>query len=105
MQLNINEITPKEIIAGYHGRFIHTGRLTIAYWEVAEGATMPVHQHIHEQTSQVTTGKFELTVNGIRTLLEPGMVIVIPPNVPHGGIAITPCQLLDIFAPVREDYQ
>ncbi|NOQ40057.1 MAG: cupin domain-containing protein, partial [Anaerolineales bacterium] len=48
---------------------------------------------------------FELTVDGEPLVLEPGMVAVIPGGVPHSGVALTPCRLLDAFHPVREDYQ
>jgi quercetin dioxygenase-like cupin family protein len=95
----------KEVIKGYKARSIHTGTLSFIYWSVTEGAEMPVHFHIHEQTAHVLKGKFELTVNGEKRVLEPGIIAVIPPNVPHGGKAITACELLDVFNPEREDYK
>jgi quercetin dioxygenase-like cupin family protein len=105
MFIGFNTITPKEVIKGYHGRFIHTETMTMAFWEVEEGAIIPVHHHIHEQICQVLEGKFELTVDGEPSVYEPGGVVVIPSNVPHGGVAITNCKLMDMFSPVREDYK
>lgn len=105
MHQEIEQLVPREIVKGYKAKFIHTATMTMAFWEVEAGAVMPIHQHVHEQVSQVLEGRFELTVDGERRVYEPGFVAVIPSNVPHGGVALTPCKLLDIFSPVREDYQ
>lgn len=103
--IKISDLPCKEVITGYEGRTIHTGNITLMYWTVAAGSEMPVHTHIHEQTAHVLHGRFELVVNGEPRILEPGVVAVIPPNVPHGGRAISDCQLLDVFYPEREDYK
>lgn len=106
MDLNLfTDIEPKEIIKGYHGRFVHMDTFTFAYWEVEAGAEIPIHSHIHEQMMQVIEGQFELTLNGITKIYEKGMIVMIPSNVEHGGKAITNCKLTDIFCPVREDYK
>ncbi len=62
------------------------------------------HAHPHEQVTQLLEGTFELTVDGVTTLLEPDTMIVIPPNAVHTGRALTPCRILDVFWPIREDY-
>ena len=104
MNHDLSKIEPREIIKGFHGRFIHMDHFTFAYWEVDAGSEIPVHSHIHEQMMQVLEGEFELTVNGVSKVYTPGMVVTIPSNVEHGGRAITDCVLTDIFSPVREEY-
>ena len=103
--IKLADVPQKEIVPGYHGRFVHTEHNTVSYWDVEAGATLPEHAHMHEQTSIVLEGKFELTVAGEAHLLEPGEWALIPPDVPHSGKALTACTLMDIFYPVREDYR
>ena len=102
---NLENIKTKEIVTGYRAKFIHSENITLAYWEVDSGAEMPEHSHPHEQIANVLEGRFELTVDGESRILDPGMVAVIPSQVPHGGKALTACRMLDAFHPVREDYR
>ncbi len=101
----ISKIELKEIIKGFNGRFFHTNNFTIAFWEIEEGAMLPEHSHIHEQTTQVIEGKLEMLIDGISTVLEPGMIANIPSNVIHSGKALTNCKVTDVFSPTREDYK
>ncbi|MDF1516393.1 MAG: cupin domain-containing protein [Lutibacter sp.] len=102
---DISKIEKKEIIKGFSGRFFHTNNFTIAFWEIEEGSLLPVHSHIHEQTTQVIEGKLEMFVDGVTTVLEPGMIANIPSNVIHSGKALTNCKVTDVFSPTREDYK
>lgn len=103
--IDIDEIEPIEVIKGFRAKFIHTDSMTLGYWDTDKDAVLPIHKHIHEQITQVEEGEFELTIDGKTNIYKKGMVAVIPPNVPHGGRAITACKLFDIFLPVREDYK
>jgi quercetin dioxygenase-like cupin family protein len=103
--MNIADIEPKEIIKGYKGRFVHMESFTVGFWEVEAGAEIPMHSHVHEQTTQVTEGKFEMTIDGVTKIYEPGMIVKIPSFAQHGGKALTPCKITDVFCPVREEYK
>ena len=100
-----SQLPSKEVLKGFTARSVHTGSITLIYWSVEEGAAIPVHTHAHEQVAHVLKGKFELTVGEETKGLEPGVVAVIPSMVPHGGKALSACELLDVFHPEREDYK
>ncbi|MHC4598813.1 MAG: cupin domain-containing protein [Planctomycetota bacterium] len=103
--IDLSKQEEKEPVPGYRVVFVHSERMTLAYWTVAEGAVMPKHAHPHEQVASVIDGRFELTVAGETKVLEPGAVAVIPPDTPHAGKALTLCRLIDAFQPVREDFR
>lgn len=103
--MNLSEIEASEKMPGYRGKFVHGQGMSWAFWEVDKDAVAPVHQHAHEQIMHVVEGSFEFSLHGETALYGPGDLLVIPPNVPHGGKALTPCKLMDIFCPVREDYK
>ena len=103
--ISVEEVATKEPVAGYHGRFVHSEHMTLAFWTVVAGAPLPEHQHPHEQVLHLQEGIYELVLNGERMRLEAGSVVVIPGNAPHSGEAITDCRILDVFHPVREAYR
>ena len=98
-------ITPREVAPGFRGRFVHGDRMTLAMWEIEPGSGLPEHSHVQEQIVMVLSGEFELTVAGEKRKLTPGGVAVVPSNVRHSGRAITKCQVIDAFHPVRDDYR
>lgn len=97
-------LTPRTVIPGFHGRFIHSGRMTLVRWQIDKGAVLPRHRHPHEQVVTVWAGELEMVLDGQRHLLTSGSVLVIPPEAEHEAVALTDCDVMDVFAPVREDY-
>ena len=103
--VKLSDVAPKDLIPNAEVRFVHTDNMTLAYWDFEPGGAVGAHAHPHEQVTNVIAGTFELTVNGVTYRLEPGTALVIPPHAEHAGRALTACQLLDVFYPVREDYR
>ena len=100
-----DELEERTILPGMHGRFIHSGQMTFALWRIEKDALLPLHSHPHEQVVHMRSGELELFVDDARTVLKAGDVLVIPPNAPHRGRALTEVHVMDAFAPVREDYR
>jgi quercetin dioxygenase-like cupin family protein len=103
--VSLDNLDASEEMPGYLGRFVHGDSMTMARWDVDAGASFPEHSHPHEQISIVVTGEFELTIDGQTQVLHAGRVAVIPPHTPHAGHALTDCDIIDVFSPVREDYR
>ena len=103
--MRLEDIEAREVMPGYHGRFIHSERTTLVFWEIESNRPLPEHAHPHEQIVNILEGTFELIVDGMPYVLSAGDYFVIPPDVPHTGLSHTTCKILDVFAPVREDYR
>ena len=103
--MNIKTLKSKELMPGYHGKMVHGQQLTWAFWTVEQGAEVPEHQHPHEQIMHVIKGEFEFSLNNQTKIYTEGDIVLIPSNSPHSGKAITPCELMDVFSPVREEYR
>ncbi|MEQ9426293.1 MAG: cupin domain-containing protein [Cyclobacteriaceae bacterium] len=95
----------KQLFPGFNGRFEHGKDLTFSFWEIAEGSDLPEHSHPQEQVSIIIKGELELTIDGEAKVVKPGMMAMIPSNAVHSGKALTACEVIDVFTPVREDYK
>lgn len=99
------DTTLQEVFPGITGHLVHTEKLTVADFTLAEGTVLPTHQHPHEQVSTLLEGTFEFVVGEKTRKCTAGDVVVIPGNTPHSGTAITKCRIIDVFTPAREDYR
>lgn len=105
MFIQLKDIPYFEIIKGFHAKMIHTESLSIAHISIEAGHKIGLHQHPHEQVTNILEGQLEMTVDGTTKVCQPGDVITIPSNALHSAKAITDCRVIDIFQPVREDYK
>jgi quercetin dioxygenase-like cupin family protein len=96
----------KELVPGVHIRTFWGDEMLLSVAELDANTVVPIHSHFHEQAGIVITGKLELTIGGDARWLKPGDVFIIPGDVKHGArTGETPARVLDVFSPVREDYQ
>jgi len=100
------DITARPILDGaVQGRYAHAKAMTIGEVTLNPNTVVPMHDHPHEQLTYVMEGRLQFTIGSETTILEPGMVALIPGGVTHGGTTLTACKVIDVFAPVREDYR
>ena len=94
----------KDIAAGIHVRTFWGSNLMMAVVDLDANAVLPQHTHPHEQGGIVISGEVELTIDRETRKLSPGDIYIIPGGVEHSAsTGSQPAQLLDIFAPARED--
>lgn len=67
----------------------------------AEGAR---HSHPHLQTTFVRSGRFRFGLGEGSVELGPGDALVIPGGTEHGCLCLEAGELIDTFAPRRDDF-
>lgn len=96
----------KELLTGVRARTFWGQNLMLAVVDLDANAHIPTHSHPHEQGGIVLEGEMEFTIAGETRLLKPGALYIIPGGVEHSvQVGPTPAQVMDIFSPVREEYQ
>jgi len=85
-------------------RHFHANNMTIARLEIKKDAVVPEHSHINEQISMVESGALQFNIGGSERVVRGGEVLVIPPDVPHGVVALEDTVVVDMFSPTREDW-
>ncbi len=69
-----------------------------------QGAIGYAHNHPHRQVSYVTSGAFEVTIDGVKKVLKRGDAFYVEPDIRHGVLCIEEGAIIDVFNPAREDF-
>ncbi len=85
-------------------RFVHTDNITIAFNELKAGAEVPAHTHIHETIDYIQEGTLEMKIGNEIVAMNAGAVARVPSNVLHSARAVTDCKVINVFYPMREDF-
>jgi quercetin dioxygenase-like cupin family protein len=102
---DIRELPLRPIWDGIKARIVHGERLLLGVVELDPGAVAQEHHHEHEQLGLVIHGAVIFRIGDETRELGPGEMYTIPSNVPHEATAGSDgCVLIDVFAPVREDW-
>jgi quercetin dioxygenase-like cupin family protein len=102
--LDWNQITPLKIDSHVTRKAIHSGNMTIARLELLKDAQVAEHSHHNEQITMVERGSLKFAIDGGHKVVRAGETLVIPPNVPHGVVALEDTVVFDVFAPRRDDW-
>jgi quercetin dioxygenase-like cupin family protein len=74
--------------------------------EFEPDASVPEHEHPHEQLGLVLEGELTLRIGGVDNVLRAGDGYQIDGGVRHAAsTGASSCRVLDVFQPVREDYR
>ena len=96
---------PKEVVSEtFSRRFVAGENAMVAQIFLKKGAVVPEHHHVSEQITYVLDGSMVFQIEGKEVVVAKGQVLRIPPNVPHGAVALEDTLDLDIFSPIREDW-
>jgi unsaturated pyranuronate lyase len=77
---------------------------TMVYWRMKAGARAAAHKHPHEQFVWMVKGTMDFRIGDEKRTMKPGDVAVIPGGVEHEGYFPEDSEVIDFFAPVREDF-
>jgi quercetin dioxygenase-like cupin family protein len=96
---------PEEKISPQISRRVMAGvQGMIVWWSMKAGAHAAAHQHPHEQLFWVTSGSMDLRMGTERRVCRAGEGGVIPGGVEHEAWFPTDCEVIDVFAPRRDDF-
>ncbi len=95
-----------QMLPGVRRRIVADGeKLMLVEVHLTQGSEVPRHQHVHEQTSTVHTGKLRFVFDDEEVDLEPGQAAFMAANRPHKVIALADTIAFDAFSPPREDFR
>ena len=96
---------PEEPVAdGITRRVIAGERGMIVWWTMQPGAKVAAHSHDHEQIAWVISGRMEFRLGAEWRFCGPGDIVVIGSGVEHEAIFPETTEVVDFFAPPREDF-
>jgi len=90
---------------GVRARKVQGERVTLAVVELASGAVVPEHRHVHEQLGICIRGLVRVALDGEVRELGPGGTWRILSNRPHEVVAgADGAIVIDVFSPIRDDW-
>ena len=99
-------IRPHALREGITARAVEGERITMAVVDLEPNIAMPEHHHENEQLGFVIAGSMTMWIGDEKSDLHPGDTYAIPSDVPHHvAVGSHGCTVVDVFAPVREDWK
>jgi quercetin dioxygenase-like cupin family protein len=102
----LGDLRPYVLLDGITARAVNGERMTMAVVDLDPDLVMPEHHHENEQLGFIITGSLTFHIGAEARELGPGDTYSIPSHVPH-HVVVGPdgCTVVDVFAPVRADWE
>ena len=95
----------KDVLDGIRMKTLVYGEKTLMVeFRLDKGADLPAHQHPHEQTGYLVSGRIDLTIDGCVHAVGAGDSWCIPGGAIHSAKIHEDAVAVEVFAPVRKDY-
>jgi len=96
---------PEEEITDKIGRRVVSGKQgTMVHWRIKAGAHAAAHKHPQEQFVWMIKGAMDFRIGKEKRTMKPGDIAVIPGGVEHEANFPEDSEVIDFFAPMREDF-
>lgn len=100
--IDTNQLTVKEPLSGWKGRFFNSDNMTFGHYTVAAGASIHEHSHANEEVWHVIEGELEVSIGGQTQVAGPGFVAIVPPDTLHSVRALTDGRAIVVDYPLRQ---
>ena len=107
-QKSVNEATGKEMFPGVVRKTLAYNKdVMLCHFSFDKGGKIPLHDHVPSQIGYVVKGRVRFIGATEADAFEAnaGDSYVIDPSVQHGGEALEPSELVEVFNPSRDEYQ
>jgi quercetin dioxygenase-like cupin family protein len=95
----------REVLPGIQMKAVVYGEKTLmSEFHLKSGSFLPLHEHIHEQTGYLISGKILLTIGEEKFEVGPGDSWSIPGGVIHSAEIMENSMAVEVFSPRREEY-
>ena len=96
LEEQISDKITRRILSGDQGM--------IVWWSIGAGVHVEPHSHANEQIVWMLKGKMEFRLGSEQRVCGPGDVVVIPAGTEHEGWFREDTEMIDFFAPPRDDF-
>ena len=95
----------KSPIQGIHFKtLVHGDKTLLAEFKLESNSDLPEHEHPHEQTGYLVSGRMNLYINELKHEVLPGDSWSVPGGVLHRAEILEDSIAVEVFSPVREEY-
>ena len=101
---SLKQISEEQVTPMITRRVLSGDKTMIVWWTMKAGAHAGAHKHPHEQIFWMLKGRMDFRLGDEKRSCGPGDVGVIPGNVEHEAWFPEDTEVIDVFAPRREEF-